>query len=129
MTCVPLNIMCSNRCAIPVMPGRSFDEPTCATQPHDTVGERCLGTSSTRMPFPSTCSSTAGVVAIAAAVAGFSAVAGFAVFDAARASIGASRTASASSARARGRAGADADKPMRDMGPGRRIMSGLLEGG
>src|SRR5882672_4150527 len=58
--------MCSKRWAMPVMPGRSLAEPTCATQPHDTVGDRCRGTSSTFMPFASTCSSTVGAVSRAA---------------------------------------------------------------
>ena len=35
MTRVPLNIMCSKRWLMPVMPSRSFTEPTCATQPRD----------------------------------------------------------------------------------------------
>ena len=33
MVGVPLNIMCSKRWAMPVMPGRSLALPTCATQP------------------------------------------------------------------------------------------------
>jgi len=80
---------------MPVMPGRSFAEPTCATQPHDTVGERCLGTSSTRMPFPSTCSSTAGATAFAADAGGAAGadLPAFADFAAAHASCGASATA------------------------------------
>jgi hypothetical protein len=39
MTRVPLNIMCSKKWLIPVMPGLSLAEPTRATQPPDTVGE------------------------------------------------------------------------------------------
>src|SRR5262245_17255062 len=49
--------MCSNKCEMPVMPGRSFAEPTCATQPPANVGERWRGTSRIRMPFDNTCSS------------------------------------------------------------------------
>src|SRR5262245_2810429 len=58
MACDPLNIMCSNRWEIPVMPGRSFTEPTWATQPPATVGERWRGTSSSFMPFERKCSWT-----------------------------------------------------------------------
>jgi hypothetical protein len=50
--------MCSNRWAIPVMPGRSFALPTCATQPAAMVGSSCRSTSSTRMPLASVCSVT-----------------------------------------------------------------------
>ena len=38
MVGVPLNIMCSKRCAMPVMPSRSLELPTCATQPPATDG-------------------------------------------------------------------------------------------
>ena len=36
---VPLNIMCSKKWLIPVIPGRSFTEPTWAVQPAAIVGE------------------------------------------------------------------------------------------
>ena len=39
MVWVPLNIMCSKKWLIPVIPGRSFAEPTWAVQPASTVGE------------------------------------------------------------------------------------------
>ena len=38
---VPLNIMCSKKWLIPVIPGRSFTEPTRAVQKAATVGESC----------------------------------------------------------------------------------------
>ena len=38
---VPLNIMCSKKWLIPVIPGRSFTEPTWAVQPAAIVGESC----------------------------------------------------------------------------------------
>ena len=38
---VPLNIMCSKKWLMPVIPGRSFTEPTCAVQPAAMVGESC----------------------------------------------------------------------------------------
>ena len=55
---VPLNIMCSNRCATPVMPGRSYTEPTLATQPAATLGSPGRGTSSRVRPLSSSCSIT-----------------------------------------------------------------------
>ena len=39
MVWVPLNIMCSKKWLIPVIPGRSLAEPTWAVQPASTVGE------------------------------------------------------------------------------------------
>ena len=36
---VPLNIMCSKKWLIPVIPGRSLTEPTRAVQPAAMVGE------------------------------------------------------------------------------------------
>src|SRR4051812_42568870 len=50
--------MCSNRCAMPVIPGRSFALPTCATQPPAMVGSSCRSTSRRRMPFGSSFSVT-----------------------------------------------------------------------
>ncbi len=38
MVLVPLNIMCSKKCEMPVIPGRSLAEPTWATQPVAMVG-------------------------------------------------------------------------------------------
>ena len=58
IVCVPLNIMCSNRCATPVMPGRSYTEPTLATQPAATFGSPGRGTSSRVRPLSSSCSIT-----------------------------------------------------------------------
>ena len=51
MVRVPLNIMCSKRWLMPVMPSRSFTEPTCATHPPTTVGESWRSNSSQRMPL------------------------------------------------------------------------------
>ncbi len=59
MTWVPLNIMCSKKWLMPVMPGRSFTEPTRATHPAATVGESWRSKSSHFMPFASWYSSTA----------------------------------------------------------------------
>ncbi len=59
MVRVPLNIMCSNRWLIPVMPSRSFTEPTWATHPADTVGESWRSKRSQRMPLGRVNSSTA----------------------------------------------------------------------
>ena len=53
MVRVPLNIMCSKRWLIPVIPSRSFTEPTWATQPPTTVGESWRSKSSQRIPFGS----------------------------------------------------------------------------
>ena len=66
MVRVPLNIMCSKRCEMPVMPGRSFTEPTFATQPAATLGSPLRGTISTFMPLSSTISWTATCCAVAA---------------------------------------------------------------
>src|SRR4030067_894924 len=52
--------MCSNRCEIPVIPGRSFAEPTRATQHPAMVGERWRGMSTSFIPLDSTCSSNGG---------------------------------------------------------------------
>jgi hypothetical protein len=49
---VPLNIMCSKKWLMPVMPGRSFTEPTFASQPAATVfGWSWRGTSRNFIPF------------------------------------------------------------------------------
>jgi hypothetical protein len=58
MTRVPLNIMCSKRWLMPVMPSRSFTEPTWATHPPTTVGESWRSKSSQRIPFGSVNSCT-----------------------------------------------------------------------
>ena len=58
MAAVPLNIMCSKRCATPVMPGRSWTDPTLATQPAATFGSPGRGKSSNVKPLSSTTSST-----------------------------------------------------------------------
>ena len=58
MVRVPLNIMCSKRWLMPVMPARSLTEPTCATQPATTVGESWRSKSSQRMPLGSVSSWT-----------------------------------------------------------------------
>ena len=50
---VPLNIMCSKKWLMPVMPSRSLTEPTWATQPPTTVGESWRSKSSQRIPFGS----------------------------------------------------------------------------
>ena len=42
---------------MPVIPGRSLTEPTWAIQTPETVGAMCWGTSTSFMPFESTCSS------------------------------------------------------------------------
>src|ERR1035441_4987154 len=64
MVGVPLNIMCSKRCAMPVMPRRSFELPTCATQPPATVGSSCRSTSSSRIPLPRFFSTTGTCCAV-----------------------------------------------------------------
>ncbi len=64
---VPLNIMCSNRCEMPVMPGPSLTEPTFATQPQDTVGESWRSTISSFNPLGSSSSRTLTCCAPAAA--------------------------------------------------------------
>src|SRR5436190_2978351 len=51
MVGVPLNIMCSNKWAMPVMPGFSFELPTCATQPPAMAGSSCRSTINSRMPL------------------------------------------------------------------------------
>ena len=56
MVFVPLNIMCSKKWLRPVMPGRSFTEPTRATQPAATVGDSWRSKSSHFMPLPRTTS-------------------------------------------------------------------------
>src|ERR1043166_8905631 len=48
---VPLNIMCSKRWAMPVMPGRSLELPTWATQPPAMVGSSWRSTRRTDMPL------------------------------------------------------------------------------
>ena len=53
MVRVPLNIMCSKRWAMPVIPGRSFTEPTLAIQPAEMLGSPRRGTMSTFSPFSS----------------------------------------------------------------------------
>src|ERR1017187_2283607 len=58
MVGVPLNIMCSKRCAMPVIPSRSFELPTCATQPPETVGSSWRSTSSSRIPLARSFSTT-----------------------------------------------------------------------
>ena len=58
MTFVPLNIMCSKKWLRPVMPGRSFTEPTRAVQPAATVGDSWRSKSSHFIPLPSTTSVT-----------------------------------------------------------------------
>jgi len=55
---VPLNIMCSKKWLIPVMPGRSFTEPTRAVHPAATVGDSCRSKSSHFIPLSSTTSVT-----------------------------------------------------------------------
>ena len=55
---VPLNIMCSNKCAMPVIPGRSLALPTRATQPPEIDGASCRSTSSTLSPLERKCSFT-----------------------------------------------------------------------
>src|SRR5262245_40979546 len=55
---VPLNIMCSKKWLMPVMPGRSLTEPTRASQPTLTVGDSWRSKSSHFMPLPSVYSST-----------------------------------------------------------------------
>ena len=66
---VPLNIMCSKKWLRPVMPGRSFAEPTRATQPAATVGVSWRSKSRNFMPLPRTTSSTA-IWGVSAARAG-----------------------------------------------------------
>src|ERR1043166_9354861 len=51
MAGVPLNIMCSKRWAMPVMPGRSLELPTWATQPPAMVGSSWRSTRRTDMPL------------------------------------------------------------------------------
>ncbi len=58
MVRVPLNIMCSKKWLMPVMPGRSFAEPTCATQPAETVDSSGRTTARNFMPFESSKVST-----------------------------------------------------------------------
>src|SRR6266850_3659928 len=58
MVGVPLNIMCSKRWAMPVIPGRSLELPTCATQPPATVGSSCRWTRRSLIPFGSVFSIT-----------------------------------------------------------------------
>ena len=43
---------------MPVMPSRSLELPTWATQPPDTVGSSCRSTSSSRMPLARSFSTT-----------------------------------------------------------------------
>ena len=50
---VPLNIMCSKRWLMPVMPGRSFTLPTLATQPQAIVGSSFRGRRRSFIPFDS----------------------------------------------------------------------------
>ena len=72
MVRVPLNIMCSKKWLMPVMPARSFTEPTCATQPAAMVGDSWRSKSSQRMPLGSVSSWTliCGFSAAAAGSAG-----------------------------------------------------------
>src|SRR5579872_2071089 len=58
MVSVPLNIMCSKRWAVPVMPGRSLEEPTCATQPPAMDGSSWRSTSRSFMPLARVFSTT-----------------------------------------------------------------------
>jgi hypothetical protein len=58
MVRVPLNIMCSKKWLSPVMPGRSFTDPTCATQPAAIVGDSWVSNSSQRIPLGSVSSCT-----------------------------------------------------------------------
>src|SRR5437667_264888 len=85
--------MCSNRCEMPVMPGRSLAEPTWATQPPATVGERWRGMSSSFIPLERKCSSTAMPAARGGAAADLAAALG-----AARPARGATMMASAAQA-------------------------------
>ena len=64
---VPLNIMCSKRWLMPVIPSRSLTEPTWATQPAATVGDSCRSRRRKRMPFgsPSSWTSMRGFSAAA----------------------------------------------------------------
>src|SRR3990172_8368868 len=55
---LPLNIMCSKKWLIPVMPGLSFAEPTLATQPADTVASSGRTTARNFIPFESSKLST-----------------------------------------------------------------------
>src|SRR2546428_10942039 len=50
---VPLNIICSNKCEMPVTPGCSFTEPTLAIHPAETFGEPLRCTSSSFIPLSS----------------------------------------------------------------------------
>jgi hypothetical protein len=54
---------------MPVIPGRSFELPTCATHPPATVGSSCLSTISSRIPFESCFSITGTFCADAGNVA------------------------------------------------------------
>ena len=61
---VPLNIMCSKKWARPVIPGRSFAEPTWAAQAAATVVSSGRLTSRKRMPLSSSNSSTGTAAAV-----------------------------------------------------------------
>src|SRR6185436_19170971 len=54
----PLNIMCSKKCEIPVMPGRSLREPTLYHCQNVTAGTAWSSCSSTTRPFASLWRST-----------------------------------------------------------------------
>ena len=69
MVWVPLNIMCSKKWLIPVIPGRSFTEPTWATHPVNTVGESWFSYSNHVIPLSRVTSSTA-ICGFSAAAAG-----------------------------------------------------------
>ena len=67
MVSVPLNIMCSKKWLMPVMPGRSFTEPTLASQPAAMVlGWSWRGTRRNFMPLGSVKSSGSTCWAMAA---------------------------------------------------------------
>jgi len=69
MVLVPLNIMCSKKWLMPVMPGRSFTLPTLASQPAAIVlGWSCRGTSRNFMPLSSVKTSTSTCWATALAL-------------------------------------------------------------
>jgi hypothetical protein len=55
---LPLNIMCSKKWLMPVMPGLSFAEPTRATQPAETVASSGRTTARNFIPFESSKVST-----------------------------------------------------------------------
>ncbi len=55
---VPLNIMCSRKCAMPVAPRASLREPTRYQTWKDTIGLRWSSSSSTRSPLSSVSATT-----------------------------------------------------------------------